>query len=61
VEISIFISATGSYTLPVVLYNYMEYSITTAVVAAACIGIYVAVALVLVIDRLIGIDTATKL
>jgi putative spermidine/putrescine transport system permease protein len=61
VEISIFLGATGTYTLPVLLYNYMEYSITTAVVAAACIGIYVAVALVIVIDRVIGLDTATKL
>jgi putative spermidine/putrescine transport system permease protein len=61
VEISIFLGATGTYTLPVVLYNYMEYSITTAVVAAACIGIYVAVALVIVIDRAIGLDTAAKL
>ena len=61
VEISIFLSVTGNYTLPVVLYNYIEYSITTAVVAAASVGIYVAVLLVLVIDRIIGIHTATKL
>lgn len=61
VEISIFLGATGTYTLPVVLYNYIEYSITTAIVAAASIGIYVAVLLVLVVDRIIGIHTATKL
>lgn len=61
VEISIFISATGTYTLPVVLYNYMEYSITTTVIAAASVGIYVAILLVLVIDRFVGIHTATKL
>lgn len=61
VEISIFISATGTYTLPVVLYNYMEYSITTAVLAAASIGIYVAILLVLVIDRVVGIHTAAKM
>lgn len=61
VEISIFLSATGTYTLPVVLYNYIEYSITTAIVAAASIGIYVAILLVLIVDRIIGIHTATKL
>lgn len=61
VEISIFISATGTYTLPVVLYNYIEYSITTTLIAAASVGIYVAVLLVLVIDRFVGIHTATKL
>jgi putative spermidine/putrescine transport system permease protein len=61
VEISIFLSATGSYTLPVLLYNFLEYSITTVVIVAAAMGIYVAVALVLLIDRFIGIDTAAKL
>lgn len=61
VEISIFLSATGSYTLPVLLYNFLEYSITTVVIVAAAMGIYVAVALVLLIDRFVGIDTAVKL
>jgi putative spermidine/putrescine transport system permease protein len=61
VEISIFLSETGTYTLPVLLYNFLEYSITTVVIVAAAMGIYVAVALVLLIDRFIGIDTAAKL
>lgn len=61
VEISIFLSVTGGYTLPVVLFNYLEYSITTVVVAAASIAIYVAIILVLIIDRIIGIGSATKL
>lgn len=61
VEISIFLSVTGSYTLPVVLFNFMEYSITTVIVAAASIAIYVAIALVLIIDRIVGIHTASKM
>jgi putative spermidine/putrescine transport system permease protein len=61
VEISIFLSVTGGYTLPVVLFNYLEYSITTVVVAAASIAIYVAIILVLIIDRIIGIGSASKL
>jgi putative spermidine/putrescine transport system permease protein len=61
VEISIFLSETGTYTLPVLLYNFLEYSITTVVIVAAAMGIYVAVALVLLIDGFIGIDTAAKL
>ena len=61
VEISIFLSVTGGYTLPVVLFNYMEYSMTTVVVAAASIAIYVALALVVLIDRIVGIHTASKL
>ncbi len=61
VEISIFLSVTGGYTLPVVLFNYLEYSITTVVVAAASIAIYVAVILVLIVDRIIGIGSASRL
>jgi len=61
VEISIFLSVTGGYTLPVVLFNFMEYSITTVVVAAASIAIYVAIVLVLVVDRVVGIHAASKL
>jgi putative spermidine/putrescine transport system permease protein len=61
VEISIFLGVTGGYTLPVVIFNFMEYSVTTVVVAAASIAIYVAIALVLLIDRVIGIHTAAKL
>ncbi|HEU4381637.1 MAG TPA: ABC transporter permease [Hyphomicrobiaceae bacterium] len=61
VEISIFLSVTGGYTLPVVLFNFIEYSITTVVVAAASIAIYVALILVLMVDAIVGIDSASKL
>jgi putative spermidine/putrescine transport system permease protein len=61
VEISIFLSVTGGYTLPVVLFNLLEYSITTVVVAAASIGIYVALVLVILVDWIVGIDSASKL
>ncbi|MCC7275321.1 MAG: ABC transporter permease [Alphaproteobacteria bacterium] len=61
VEISIFLSVTGGYTLPVVLFNFMEYSMTTVIVAAASIAIYVALLLVVLIDSIVGIHTASKL
>lgn len=61
VEISIFLSVTGGYTLPVVLFNFVEYSMTTVIVAAASIAIYVALLLVVLIDRIVGIHTASKL
>lgn len=61
VEISIFLSATGSYTLPVLLYNYMEYSMTPIVIVAASMSIFVAVVLVLIIDRCIGLHSAMRL
>lgn len=60
VEISIFLSVTGGYTLPVVLFNFIEYSITTVVVAAASIAIYIALVLVLLVDWIVGIDSASK-
>jgi putative spermidine/putrescine transport system permease protein len=61
VEVSIFLGVTGSYTLPVVIFNFMEYSITTVVMAAAAVAVYVAVILVVIIDRIAGIHTASKL
>jgi len=61
VEISIFITTTGTYTLPVLLYNYMEYSLTPVVVVAASVSILVAVALVAIIDRFIGLSSAMRL
>jgi putative spermidine/putrescine transport system permease protein len=60
VEVTIFLSTTGSYTLPVVMYNFIEYSISTVVVAAAAIAIYVAILLVVLIDALVGVDSALK-
>ena len=61
VEISILLSVTGGYTLPVMLFNFIEYSITTVVVAAASIAIYIALLLVLLVDWIVGIDSASKL
>jgi putative spermidine/putrescine transport system permease protein len=61
VEISIFLSATGSYTLPVLLYNYMEYSMTPIVIVASSMSIFVAVVVVLIIDRCIGLHSAMRL
>lgn len=61
VEISIFLGVTGGYTLPVVLFNFIEYSITTVVVVAASVAIYVALALVLIVDRIVGMDSAARM
>lgn len=61
VEVSIFLSVTGTYTLPVVLYNFVEYSLTTVVMAAAAIGIYVAILLVIIVDRVFGLHAAARL
>jgi putative spermidine/putrescine transport system permease protein len=61
VEVSIFLGVTGTYTLPVVLYNFVEYSLTSVVMAAAAIAIYVAIVLVVVVDRFFGLHTAARL
>ena len=61
VGISIFLGVTGSYTLPVILFHFMEYSITTIVVAAASVAIFVSVVMVLIVDRFVGISSISKI
>ncbi len=60
VEVSIFLSATGTYTLPVLVYNYMEYSLTPIVIVAAAVSIFVSTLLVLLIDRCVGLQSAMR-
>jgi putative spermidine/putrescine transport system permease protein len=60
VEISIFLGGPGRYTLPVILFNFMEYSITTIVVTAASIAIIVSAVMVLLVDRIVGISAVSK-
>jgi putative spermidine/putrescine transport system permease protein len=61
VEVSIFLSATGTYTLPVLVYNYTEYSLTPLVIVAAALSMVVSALLVLIIDRCIGLSSAMRL
>lgn len=61
VEVSIFLSATGTYTLPVLIYNYTEYSLTPLVIVAAALSMLASALLVLIIDRCVGLSSAMRL
>ncbi|VVD60664.1 polyamine ABC transporter permease [Pandoraea eparura] len=56
VELSIFHSTAALMPLPVKLFNYVQYSIDPMIAAVSAGTIYVAVAVVLVIDWVFGID-----
>jgi putative spermidine/putrescine transport system permease protein len=56
VELSIFNSTSDLMTLPVKLFNYVQYAIDPMIAAVSASTIYVAVLIVFLIDRLVGID-----
>jgi len=56
VELSIFNSTAALMPLPVKLFNYVQYSIDPMIAAVSASTIYVAVLIVFLIDRLVGID-----
>jgi putative spermidine/putrescine transport system permease protein len=56
VELSIFNSTATLMPLPVKLFNYVQYSIDPMIAAVSAATIYVAVVVVLLIDRVFGID-----
>lgn len=58
VEVSIFHSTTALSTLPVKLFNYVEFSVDPFLAAASSITIFLAIAVVLVLDIVIGIEKA---
>ena len=48
-------------TLPVVLFNYMKFDLDGAIAAASMVSILLALAVVLVLERLIGLKAYVKL
>lgn len=60
VEVSIFNSTAELVPIPVKLFNYIQYNIDPLVAAISAVTIYVAFAVVFIIDALIGIDKATS-
>jgi putative spermidine/putrescine transport system permease protein len=58
VEVSIFHSTSLLTTLPVKLFNYVEFSVDPFLAAASSITIFLAIAVVLVLDLVIGIEKA---
>jgi putative spermidine/putrescine transport system permease protein len=59
VEVSIFNSTAQLMTLPVKLFNYIQFNIDPTLAAVSATTIYLAVILVFAIDFLVGIEKAT--
>lgn len=60
VEVSIFHSTSSLTTLPVKLFNYVEFSVDPFLGAASSLTIFLAVAVVLALDAVIGIEKAAS-
>jgi len=59
--VSLFLVVPKGETLPVVLFNYMKFDLDGAIAAASMVSILLALAVVLVLERLIGLKAYVKL
>lgn len=58
VEISIFNTTASLMPIPVKLFNYIQYNVDPMIAAVSASTIYIAVIVVLLLDRIIGIENA---
>lgn len=58
VEISIFNTTASLMPIPVKLFNYIQYNVDPMIAAVSATTIYVAVVVVVLLDRIIGIEKA---
>ncbi len=56
VEVTIFLSSPDQMALPVKMFNYVQYTIDPIIAAVSAITIYIAFALIVIIDHLAGIE-----
>lgn len=59
--VSLFLVVPKSETLPVVLFNYMKFDLDGAIAAASMVSILLALAVVLTLEKLIGLRAYVKL
>lgn len=59
VEVAVFNSTPELITIPVKMFNYIQFNIDPIIAAVSAITIYVAIATVIVIDLTVGIEKAT--
>lgn len=59
--VSLFLVQPGIVTLPIEIFNYLKYDFDPAVAAAASISVVLTIAVVLVVDRLIGLHRFARL
>ena len=59
--ISLFLVAPNKETLPIVMFNYMKFDLDGAIAAASMVSILLALAVVIAIDRLVGLRATMKI
>jgi putative spermidine/putrescine transport system permease protein len=59
--ISLFLVVPNGETLPVVLFNYIRFDLDGAIAAASVVSIAIALAVVLLIERIIGLRAYVRL
>lgn len=61
VEVSVFLTPTAVAPLPVEIFSYIQYSVDSFIAVVSAVSVYVAVGVILIIDRVIGLEkTAAK-
>jgi len=60
VEISIFNTTTELTTIPVKLFNYVQYTIDPTIAAVSAITIIAAAAMIIILDVVFGLDVLPK-
>ncbi len=59
--VSLFLVSPGRETLPITLFNYLKYDLDGTIAAASMVSIGLSVAVVLVLDRTVGLRTYVRL
>ncbi len=59
--ISLFLVTPGSETLPVVMFNYMKFDLDGTIAAASMVSILLALTVVFIIDRLVGLRASVSI
>ena len=59
--ISLFLVSPGQETLPVVMFNYMKFDLDGTIAAASMVSILLALAVVFIIDRLVGLRASVAI
>lgn len=59
--ISLFLVAPGRETLPIVLFNYMRFDLDGSIAAASMVSIMLALGVVVVLERVIGLRATVRL
>ncbi len=59
--VSLFLVSPGQETLPITLFNYLKYDLDGTIAAASMVSILLSVAVVLVLDRTVGLRAYVRL